>query len=142
MKIHLGNEKRSVHVRLGGGKNTLPEVRVRQLLHTMGYRFRLHRRDLPGSPDIVLPKYRLAIFVHGCFWHQHQGCRLARVPKTRSDYWLPKFERTVSRDQEAVRALAIQGWKTAIVWECETIKEDVLRSKLYELLAHAASVSR
>lgn len=142
MKDHLSGEDRSAHMRLIRGKNTLPELRVRQLLHAMGYRFRLHRRDLPGSPDIVLPRFRLAIFVHGCFWHQHDGCRLARLPKSRLEYWLPKFRRIAIRDEQAVQALASRGWETATIWECETTKEPALRARLSKLLAYAASSPR
>lgn len=134
MKDHLSGEQRSAHMRLIRGRNTLPERRVRQLLHAMGYRFRLHRRDLPGSPDIVLPKHRIAIFVHGCFWHQHEGCRLARLPKSRHDYWLPKFERNARRDREAARQLRALGWRPLVVWECETARAETLQTKLTRLL--------
>lgn len=100
--------------------NTRPEIAVRRTLHALGYRFRLQRRSLPGNPDIVLPKHRLAIFVHGCFWHQHEGCRHAKLPKSRQEYWLPKLARTQQRDQEALLALKGLGWRTLTVWECTT----------------------
>ncbi len=99
--------------------NTKPELAVRRLLHSMGFRFRLHRRDLPGRPDLVLPKYRLAIFVHGCFWHQHPGCRLASSPKSRQDYWGPKLARNVERDGQAASQLIALGWKVEVIWECD-----------------------
>lgn len=100
------------------GADTSPELRLRRALHARGLRFRLHRRDLPGSPDIVLPGRRAAIFVHGCFWHRHPGCARASTPATRQDYWLPKFARNVARDRAALDALAALGWRRAVVWEC------------------------
>ncbi|MBS5905279.1 MAG: DNA mismatch endonuclease Vsr [Acetobacteraceae bacterium] len=106
-------------MRANKGKNTTPELAVRRLLHALGYRFRLHCRDLPGTPDIVFPGRCKAIQVHGCFWHQHEGCRRATVPMTRRDYWLPKLARNRERDAEAERRLASLGWDTATVWECE-----------------------
>ena len=106
-------------MRANKGRDTNPEIAVRKMLHAMGYRFRLHRRDLPGSPDIVLPGRRVAIQVHGCFWHQHEGCRRATLPKSRLDYWLPKLTANRARDQDAERRLAALGWKVHVVWECE-----------------------
>lgn len=100
------------------GRDTGPEMRVRRLLHQKGYRFRLHRRDLPGSPDLVLPKHRVVVFVHGCFWHFHAGCRLARVPGTRSDFWRTKLLGNRARDGVAVDALLADGWRVLVVWEC------------------------
>jgi DNA mismatch endonuclease (patch repair protein) len=102
------------------GRNTKPEMVVRSLCHTMGLRFRLHRKDLPGSPDLVFPKYRLCLFVHGCFWHRHPGCKYAYTPKTRLDFWLPKLQRNVERDREKEEALRDLGWRVEVVWECET----------------------
>ncbi|MDG5974849.1 DNA mismatch endonuclease vsr [Hydrogenophaga taeniospiralis CCUG 15921] len=99
-------------------RNTVPEIRVRRLLHRQGYRFRLHRGDLPGTPDIVLPSRRIAIFVHGCFWHLHQGCRLARVPGTREDFWRAKLTRNRERDEAAIAKLRALGWRVLVVWEC------------------------
>lgn len=100
--------------------DTTPERRVRSLLHKLGYRFRIHRLDLPGKPDIVLPKRLTVVFVHGCFWHRHQGCPHATTPASRQEYWLPKFRRTVDRDQKNQEELRQQGWNVIIVWECET----------------------
>ncbi|WP_090734422.1 very short patch repair endonuclease [Azotobacter beijerinckii] len=100
--------------------HTGPEVAVRKLLHSLGLRFRLHRKALPGSPDIVLPKHRTVIFVHGCFWHRHPGCRYASTPKTRQDYWLPKFAANVERDARKSSQLKELGWRVLVVWECET----------------------
>ena len=114
--------------------DTKPELRVRSLLHWMGYRFRLHRRDLPGTPDIVLPKHRAVIFVHGCFWHQHPGCKLAKVPKSRLDYWGPKLRRNVERHERAVSELTARGWRTLTIWECETQQHPRLEQRLRTFL--------
>src|SRR5690349_20790650 len=94
--------------------DTQPELAVRKELHKRGLRFRLHRRDLPGKPDLVFPRYRIALFVHGCFWHQHRDCRLASKPKTREDYWVPKLAANVSRDRRSRRSLAALGWSSEI----------------------------
>lgn len=115
-------------------RDTRPELAVRSLLHRMGHRFRLHRRDLPGTPDLVLPKYRVAVLVHGCFWHQHADCRHARLPSKRRDYWLPKLARTQQRDAVTVAALNALGWRALIVWECETTDEQMLRMRFDEAL--------
>ena len=130
MPDHLTPAERSVHMARIKGANTRPELRVRQLLHAMGYRFRLHRHDLPGSPDVVLPRLRAAIYVHGCFWHQHPGCRLARQPKTRLEYWLPKLERNIARDTQALQDVAEQNWHPLVVWECETKAHEALEARL------------
>lgn len=108
------------------GKNTVPELRVRGLLHAQGFRFRLHRKDLPGSPDIVLPRYRVAILVHGCFWHLHEGCRLAKIPGSREDFWRTKLFRNRERDASAISALRAGGWRVLVVWECylRAVKDD------------------
>ena len=101
-------------------RNTGPEIRVRQAAHAMGLRYRLHRRDLPGTPDIVFPKLKVAVFVHGCFWHRHEGCRMAAVPKTRPDFWAVKFAGNIARDQRKSLNIAAAGWREVVVWECET----------------------
>ena len=115
-------EKRSEVMSLVRSRNTKPEKAVRSVLHHMGIRFRLHRRDLPGRPDIVLPKYRSVIFVHGCFWHFHHNCRDGKIPWSNQDYWKPKLERTIRRDNEALAALRNAGWSTLVIWECEVRK--------------------
>lgn len=105
-------------------KNTKPEMAVRRLVHGMGYRYRLHRKDLPGKPDLTFGPRNKAIFVHGCFWHQHPGCRDARMPATRLDYWEPKLTANVVRDARNLRLLRRLGWSVAVVWECQ-VESDV-----------------
>ena len=115
-------------------KNTKPELIVRRLVHSMGYRYRLHRADLPGKPDLVLSSKRKIIFVHGCFWHQH-GCRFSHVPKSNAAYWAPKLERNRARDIEHLVNLRALGWKCLVLWECELGKPERLRSRLEKFLA-------
>lgn len=117
-----------------GGKNTKPEIVVRKMLHSLGGRFRLHRGDLPGRPDVVLPGRRLAIFVHGCFWHRHEGCKLASMPKTRHRFWTEKFAANVTRDRRNIEALEAGGWHVKVVWECETRQPRLLRDKFTKWL--------
>lgn len=115
-------------------KNTKPELRVRRLAHSLGYRFRLHRRDLPGTPDLIFPARRKAIFVHGCFWHRHD-CRLGgRPPATRPEYWLPKLTRNVERDKAAQIELQRLAWDVLVIWECEVRNEAALRNRLTSFL--------
>ncbi|MGJ7487079.1 very short patch repair endonuclease [Variovorax sp. LT2P21] len=102
------------------GKDTKPELIVRRLLFASGYRFRLHRKDLPGSPDIVMPGRKIVIFVHGCFWHAHQGCKYAKTPSTRTEFWTAKLRANVDRDQRATDKLTSMGWRVLNVWECST----------------------
>ncbi len=102
-----------------GQRNTRPERAVRSLLHRMGFRFRLHKEDLPGKPDIVLRRFKTVVFVHGCFWHRHKGCRFAYTPRTRRRFWIQKFESNVTRDRRVVRELTKLGWRVIIVWECQ-----------------------
>ena len=106
--------------------NTKPEMIVRSLLHRMGYRFRLHRKDLPGKPDIVLPKYKTLIFVHGCFWHMHKGCKRSNIPKTNKEYWGPKLKRNKENDEKNKKKLLKCGWKVITVWECKVKDLDKL----------------
>lgn len=117
-------------------KNTGPEMVVRRLLHAMGYRFRLHRKDLPGKPDIVLPGRRKAIFVHGCFWHAH-GCSKGRPPKSRLDYWLPKLAQNVARDRAKLEHLESLGWQAHVVWQCELRDIDALATSLQNFVDNA-----
>lgn len=131
---HLSPAARSANMANIKGKNTGPELRVRQTLHAMGHRFRLHRRDLAGSPDIVLPRYRTVVFVHGCYWHRHVGCARSTMPKTRRDFWQTKFAGTVERDRAQAERLAAAGWNVAVIWECETCNREALQSRLLEVL--------
>lgn len=131
---HLDPEHRSENMRRVRGKDTRPELTVRRALHALGRRFRLHRRDLPGKPDIVLARDRLAIFVHGCFWHRHDDCPRASTPSTRKDFWVAKFERTVLRDAEQAAALREAGWRPEVIWECETRDSERLNERLRQIL--------
>jgi DNA mismatch endonuclease (patch repair protein) len=126
--------ERSVHMRRIRKHDTKPELMVRRITHALGFRFRLHRRDLPGTPDIALPRHHKVIQVHGCFWHQHQGCKLARQPKSRLDYWLPKLARNVKRDCTARAALETEGWSYLTIWECQTQNPQALEGILKRFL--------
>lgn len=125
---------RCANMRAVRGKNTKPEMVVRRLLHAMGYRFRLHVSSLPGRPDIVLPKHRTVVLVHGCFWHRHEGCGRASTPKTRSGFWSEKFEANIARDARSKRELIDRGWKVITVWECQIRNAHDLRIRLRESL--------
>ena len=114
-------------------KNTGPEIAVRSLLHRLGYRFRLHRKDLPGTPDIVFPSRRAAIFVHGCFWHGH-GCRIGQLPKSKLDYWTPKIDANRARDARKLAALAAAGWRSVVIWQCELRDTEALTRRLKTFL--------
>lgn len=120
------------------GKNTAPELVVRSLLHRLGFRFRLHRKDLPGKPDIVLPGRKIAIFVHGCFWHAH-GCKIGQPPRSRLEFWLPKLERNRARDAESESALVAKGWQVVTLWQCEIRDLDGLQTRLVERLGSPSS---
>lgn len=114
-------------------KDTSPERVVRSILHKKGYRFRLHRNDLPGKPDIVLPKHKKAIFVHGCFWHQHK-CKNAHLPKSNTQYWKPKFDKNRIRDKEHIKALRKSGWKVLVIWECWLKDLDKVEEKIINFM--------
>ena len=118
MDVHAP-EQRSFNMSRIRSKNTKPELLVRRLLHHMGYRFRLHRRDLPGSPDVVLPRYHVLIYVHGCFWHRHEGCRFATTPSTNTEKWQRKFQENILRDHKNREDAQRLGWRSIVVWECE-----------------------
>lgn len=115
-------------------RDTGPELTVRQVAHALGFRFRLHRRDLPGTPDLVFPKRRAVVFVHGCFWHRHEGCAKTTTPKSRAKFWQEKFDRNVQRDQRALRDLNKLGWRTLVVWQCETNDRAALGTRLERFL--------
>lgn len=110
--------------------NTKPEKIVRSLLHRMGYRFRLHRKSLPGCPDIVFPKRKKAIFVHGCFWHGHKSCKRSAIPRTRTEYWFNKISKNVERDTKNFKLLVDLGWQVLVIWQCEIKNLDTLEERL------------
>ncbi|MEN6644007.1 MAG: very short patch repair endonuclease [Armatimonadia bacterium] len=122
-----------------GSRNTRPELIVRRMLHEMGLRFRLHRRDLPGRPDIVLPRWGTVVVVHGCYWHRHGGCCHTQRPMRNSEFWLAKFERNIELDRENQRELRRLGWRVVIVWECETRNSVKLGRRLRRLFPEDAS---
>ena len=119
------------------GKDTKPEIIVRKIAHSLGYRFRLHRSDLPGSPDLSFPSRKKVIFVHGCYWHRHQ-CKKATTPKTNTAFWLKKFEQNIARDMKNQTELADRGWESLVIWECETGKKELVATKLVEYLGVVA----
>ena len=130
-------EKRSAVMSRVKNRDTAPEILVRSLLHRMGYRFRLQVKDLPGTPDIVLPKYRSVIFVHGCFWHGHEGCPRSQRPQANAEFWNEKIGKNMARDEKAQDDLRAIGWRVLIVWQCRTRKTDELRQTLEEFLTGA-----
>ena len=115
----ISKEHRSWNMSRIKSANTKPEMAVRSILHKLGYRFRLHRKNLPGSPDIVLPKYNSVIFIHGCFWHRHKDCKKAYTPKTKRSFWEEKFKTNIERDIKVKKELKSDGWRVFVVWECE-----------------------
>ncbi|MFJ3047281.1 very short patch repair endonuclease [Herbaspirillum chlorophenolicum] len=130
----LTSAERSIRMGRIKGKNTKPEMFVRRLIHGMGYRYRLHVRHLPGRPDLVFKGRRKIIFVHGCFWHRHSDCHLARLPKSRLDFWKPKLEQNKARDEIVKRELQSQGWSVLIVWECELSDQERLANRIQDFL--------
>ncbi len=131
---NLTKEHRSWNMGRIKGKDTTPEKRVRSVLHRMGYRFRLHRKDLPGKPDIVLPKYKTVILVHGCFWHRHKGCKFAYTPKSHVEFWENKFHNNVTHDKKVAHELRKSGWRVSIIWECQTLHEEKIRQMITRML--------
>ena len=119
-----------------GQKNTRPEILVRKMLHKLGYRFRLHRKDLPGTPDIVLPRYKSVVFVHGCFWHGHDDCSRATLPETNKEFWEKKVRKNRERDQLALKELQESGWQYLVVWQCQLRDQATLESTLKQFLSH------
>ncbi|MFU8771989.1 MAG: very short patch repair endonuclease [Anaerolineales bacterium] len=122
----ISPEHRSWNMSRIRSHNTSPERRVRSFLHRAGFRFRLHVKNLPGRPDIVLPKYRTVIFVHGCYWHRHPGCKYTYTPKSRVEFWKNKFKQNIERDKQNKALLRDEGWKVLTIWECETTKDEKL----------------
>lgn len=133
----LTAERRSSNMRCIRSTDTNPELILRRLIHGLGYRFRLHRKDLPGRPDIVFPGLREVIFMHGCFWHQHSGCREGRIPGSRADYWGPKLDRNQIRDATDQARLEEQGWKVLVIWECELKDTVAVKRKVKTFLGRA-----
>ena len=127
-------EKRSEIMSRIRGRDTKPELIVRRIAHALGFRFRLHRKDLPGRPDIVFPRHQAVIVVHGCFWHRHPGCKHASSPKTRVRYWQNKFEGNVVRDKRNETALRDLGWKVMVIWECETKDHEAVAARIESFL--------
>lgn len=135
MVDRLTRERRSWNMSRIRSKNTAPEKKVRSVLHKLGYRFRLHRKDLPGKPDIVLPGYGTVIFVHGCFWHRHKGCKKAYSVKSDTEKWERKFQENIERDKRSGRELKKLGWSVRVVWECQTQDSEKLEIKLKRIMA-------
>lgn len=130
----LTKEKRSWNMGRVRSQDTKPELLVRSMLQRHGYRFRLHKKDLPGKPDIVLARYNTVVFVHGCFWHRHKNCSDATIPKTNTAFWQNKLSKNVERDKKTQKALRRFGWQVIVIWECETTKPDKLMNRLNKLL--------
>lgn len=138
MADRLSEAQRSAVMSRVRNRDTAPEMAVRSLLHRMGYRFRLHRRDLPGTPDIVLPRHRKAIFVNGCFWHGHD-CPRGRRPSSRTRFWNEKLDRNMARDRESHDGLVNLGWQVMVVWECELKDLTVLEGRLHDFMERKRS---
>jgi len=139
---NISEERRSWNMSRIRSKDTSPEIRVRSFLHRSGFRFRLHAHNLPGSPDIVLPKYRTIIFVHGCFWHRHAGCKFAYTPKSRVEFWRSKFKQNIERDKSIKKLLKNLGWNVLTIWECEASDNSVLKSVVKVLEADKNALER
>ena len=139
MTDSVSPERRSEIMASIKAKGTRPEWAVRRLVHGMGYRYRLHRRDLPGSPDLVFPSRKKVIFVHGCFWHRHddEKCKKFRYPSSNKDYWIPKLDRNAERDKENQIRLSELGWRFLVVWECEIESDEFLPDRIAEYLEDA-----
>ena len=127
-------DKRSEIMRRITCKDTKPEIIVRRIIHSLGFRYRLHKKELPGKPDLVFSKRRKLMFVHGCFWHQHEGCKSSHIPKSRQDYWEPKLNRTVSRDKQNQAKLRELGWDILVIWECELREVQQIAKKIIAFL--------
>lgn len=130
----FSREKRSQIMSRVSGKNTKPEVFVRSLLHNLGYRFRIHRKDLPGNPDITLPKHNKVIFVHGCFWHGHKDCKRATLPNTNREFWEHKIRSNTQRDNKNISSLTEKGWDVMVLWSCQIKNKEDLIPKLIEFI--------
>ena len=133
----VDSDKRSEIMSRIRGRDTKPELIVRRIAHRLGYRFRLYQKDLPGSPDLVFPRHRSVIMVHGCFWHRHPGCKHAASPKTRVQFWKTKFEKNVVRDRRIASALWDLGWRMLVIWECETKDHEAVAARIASYLGRA-----
>jgi len=131
-------EQRSKVMAAVRGKDTAPELKVRKALHSLGYRYRLHRKDLPGKPDIVLPKYDTCIFVHGCFWHRHPGCKRATTPKTNRKFWREKLLKNQKRDKGVRKKLKELGWRVKVIWECDTKNKKLLNNAIRNCFSNSS----
>ena len=138
MTDRLSRERRSWNMSRIRSRDTQPEKQVRSALHRAGYRFRLRSKKLPGSPDVVLPKYHTAVFVHGCFWHRHPGCRFSTTPATNESFWKKKFDANRDRDKRNKRALRMMGWRVFVIWECQTARLRCLE-RLRDQIRHGMS---
>ncbi|HGF4012300.1 very short patch repair endonuclease [Burkholderia stagnalis] len=141
MVDRLTKERRSWLMSRVRSTNTSPELRVRRAAHALGLRFRLHVKTLQGKPDLVFPRYRTVIFVHGCFWHRHPGCRKASTPKTDTEHWTAKFARNVERDAANEKVLQAEGWRVETIWECESKSPEMLYARLQRIFFERADVS-
>ncbi|MFO7607081.1 MAG: DNA mismatch endonuclease Vsr [Desulfurivibrionaceae bacterium] len=131
----LSKKERSERMSLIKGKDSAPEMKLRRLVHGMGFRYRLHDKNLPGKPDLVFPSRRAVIFMHGCFWHRHEGCKLARLPKSKLNFWKPKLEANKERDLLHRRQLRDLGWRVLVVWECEMVYTERVASVVRDFLS-------
>ena len=142
MTDHISQKHRSWNMSRISSKNSTPERIVRSVLHRMGYRFRLHDKKLSGKPDLVFKKHNLVIFVHGCFWHRHQGCKRCTTPKSNQGYWLDKFKKNTSRDRKNQKKLIEQDWRVEVIWECETKDWSKLFTRLYEIFPESFQMEK
>lgn len=141
MTDRLTSQKRSWNMSRIKSRDTVPELTVRKILYRMGYRYRLHSATVPGKPDIVLKRLKTAIFVHGCFWHRHPGCKFSYTPKSREEFWMRKFEANIRRDEAVKKQLSELGWKFLTIWECETRNSGMIENLLREFLGENGTSS-
>lgn len=134
MTDHVDQRTRSAIMAAVGSKDTGPELKLRKMLHALGYRYRLHDSRLPGKPDIVFARRRVTVFVNGCFWHRHEGCRYATTPKTETDFWQSKFDANKARDARNIKALKRLGWRVAVVWQCQLKSPKATLSRVVKFL--------
>lgn len=134
MSDNLTPEQRRKAMARVKSQDTTPEMKARRLAHSLGYRFRLHSENLPGRPDLVFPRLKKVVFVHGCFWHGHDGCKASKRPSSNTEYWNTKLDRNIKRDQENIKKLIADGWKPLIIWECQTREQNELRRIISDFL--------